>query len=262
MNYKLNISNSTFKSNRAYNYGGNIYAEITNGDLIIDRCIFYNNSVSPEENTYGGAAIYTMAATNLYVSNSNFTSNYALRSEGGAVRHSGYANFENCIFDSNMAGDGGAICSGRDTSKCDVNNTIFINNFANRWGGALQEHNAVVNNSVFRNNTANLTNDVKNDEFGAYGGAVCVRESFDAYNALFEENQARRGGAIYFEKRTSIAVVQNCTFTNNSAVQYGGAITTELTGGTVTISDSKFRQNSAPDGGAIFMSTLKGTGTV
>ena len=81
-----------------------------------------------------------------------------------------------------------------------------------------------------------------------YGGAIYNRGNLTVLNCTFTNNTARVGGAIY--SRGNL-VVSNSNFDQNSAY-LGGAIYSHF-GGTLTVTNSKFMNNTATKhGGAIF----------
>ncbi len=119
-----------------------------------------------------------------------------------------------------------------------------------------------------------------------HGGALwCPAASPWILECSFVGNSAEFGGAIYFAGVDSLQYVDYCTFSDNHAADYGGAIYTysarpyvyecEFTGnsaginggaiscktGTVaSIYNSFFTSNTASDGGAIYVGTFFGSG--
>ncbi len=152
---------------------------------------------------------------------------------GGAIANIGYSSkliIQDSLFDGNSldseAGDyyfdilsGAAIYS---DSSLVITNTTFSNNDADTEdystdGGAIAIlSSATISNCSFTNNSAS-----------GYGGAIAIdafnTASIILINNIFDSNNALSGGAIYscLSKLTSIS--EN-SFTNNSAVNYGGAI--------------------------------------
>ena len=143
-------------------------------------------------------------------------------------------------------------------------------------GGALTVYsnstiNLVIENCVFNNNIASdrAIDDRRPPlpQLDGHGGAVFIRlnganESRVLFrNSTFESNLARiQGGAIYVSMSSQAAnsnfVVEDCTFTNNSAqTRAGGALAIVLfnttLNNTFVIRGSTFRGNSAVGGGAV-----------
>ncbi|WP_405307242.1 hypothetical protein [Methanobrevibacter sp.] len=206
------------------------------------------------------------------------------------IIHSKNVHIENCIFEDNHANHGGAvngrydldIASGVIVDNCqfrrntcyyqdleqqssaaalalysrdtEVRNCIFEDNWVKSkiesYGGAIQVgldepgSNAKVINCIFKNNSAIST------ERSSHGGAGCVRDGTVYTKCIFIDNLADEGGALTFHASGEI---NNCTFIDNSANIYGGALSTgwmydymEL-----TVNNCNFDGNEAPNGGAI-----------
>ena len=168
--------------------------------------------------------------------------------------------------------DGGAICCPSNEYKAILNNCSFINNFA-EYGGAISMHGGSleINNCRFINNTAYN-----------YGGAIsCIgTASFNSKlkirNSVFINDSSLNdaGGAIYakftvFNGDNITFISSNATFgsaatllnsysklydlnlLNNMAKYDGGAIYCMY--GNLTVQTSSFINNSANNGGALFM---------
>lgn len=210
--------------------------------------MFKNNRASGTwgRDQYGGA-IYSNG--DLRVSNCNFTKNKA-KTDGGAIYADAKVTATSSIFIINEAAGassqcyaGAIYCTNIDCDKC-----IFDNNHAYDYGGAIYINNkgkSTIKNSKFTNNKA--------DDYN--GGAIYSKKNIEVYNSLFKNNQANnswspstsQGGAIYCGTITC----NNCTFENNKAKKYAGAIyinDKEVS----TIKNSKFINNTSPfNGGAI-----------
>ena len=254
------IKGSLFKNNSAC-YGGAIDS---NGDthavnLKVDSCTFTDNFA------YNGAGI-DMESTVFNVTNSTF--------KGNEVKGTGSSGtFNSC---------GGAIAMGGSETTGVVNNCTFEENFAEYTGGAIviasgipDNAQILINDSVFiRNQVLSTTSRSKN-----LGGAI-RDEHYGTIvaNSTFKENHANyEGGAIYYNNQFSIT--DRCVFEDNSAYYMGGAIfyfnynnkinnsefyrnnVTNGNGGaiafsqttrTLTIDNSKFAENEANSGGAIY----------
>ena len=183
----LKIINTTFDSNRAYNYGGAIAAG-ENSIIEIHDSDFINDTSLKDS----GGAIYFRKA-NVVISNSNFINCYGqfggaicdLDSKttiskskflnnkasyrGGAV-YSLYGTFHmtNCVFRDNFGNNGGAIFIDNSTS-CYVTSSLFINNTANLYGGAIHlilnelsddSGNYYANNKALKGNDLYLTKEI------------------------------------------------------------------------------------------------------
>ena len=177
----------------------------------------------------------------------------------------------NCHFEANI--------NNATTNEHLVNkNFIELNelNLLSIPGGAVSIYSnatlhLVIENCTFSNNKASdrAIDDRRPPllQLDGHGGAVFIRlngtnESSVLFsNSTFESNIARiQGGAIYVSVSSQAAnsnfVVEDCTFTNNSAeTKAGGALAIVLFDATLNntfvIRGSTFRGNSAVGGGAV-----------
>ena len=131
---KLTIGNGNkFINNAAYRQGGAIWAQ---NILIGNNNVFSNNTCNGkgslfDEISFGGA-IYCDGDLDLGSFN-NFTFN-TVEKRGGAIYALSHVNMgNNNLFINNRAEDGGAIFS----STVNAIKTVFINNTASHWGGAI-----------------------------------------------------------------------------------------------------------------------------
>ena len=221
------ISNLKFINGYAVK-GGAILIE--GKDITVSKCIFEENKVS-----YVGGAVAssynTTTPSNALIQDCQFIKNSATISAGALALFGDNSKVINCIFDSNYATNdfgndsyGGAIQIGMDgsQSRCQVIDSTFINNWA-------------FSNSLFH----------------SHGGAGCVRNGVEYTGCKFINNSAGEGGALTFH---ASGVIDNCIFINNTARDYGGALSTGFlyTGAMkLRILNSDFDGNSAPYGGAI-----------
>ncbi len=240
----FNIHSGVFEGNESAR-GGFIY---NNRALRIHSGQFIGNHAT----TYGGA-IYLAGSqfSQLYAGNSEtsgksdtilFKDNTS-ESNAGALYCASMAVavlYGDITFDGNktLAGSGAAICSYGMTS---ADNIVFKNNYAYSMGGAMY--------------VANSNEDM-------------VTRIVTVKNSVFDNNIARRGGAISVyasnEELSEGGIVEiiNCDFTKNKAVNTQDTpVTTNVFGGAVyitrkgslTITDSDFEENEALfEGGAIY----------
>jgi hypothetical protein len=137
-------------------------------------------------------------------------------------------------FHHNAAGDGGAIsatgCSDMRISGC----WMTSNTATSSMGGAVQS----IDSSMIVTNASFLVNNASDSGGGVFslGGSLSVSFS------LFEGNDARRGSgsAIWLASQVTdtdmetdietyrVRVVQNCSFSNNSALNGGGTVYWDL----------------------------------
>ena len=209
--------------------------EIDNTNVLFDRFILTNND--------GGGRALTIQNSHVTITNSDFLGNTCPAS-GGAI----YSNNNNTdvtiikikdsIFKGNNAGSRGGACYFNYVDRLEITGCTFGDkdipsngNSASTDGGAIliQDTDAIISDSFFYNNTITTT--------GAYsGGAI-----FNYYTA------------------TGNMQINNCTFSNNTAKQYGGAIFSNYD---LTIRHSTISNNTAQSGGGIYMNMPGRTCTI
>ena len=202
---------------------------------VIDGCYFgYDYGMD----NCGALCIYSDGVT---VKNSIFETNLA-KNDGGAIYSLGKgttianSTFTNC---SSLTGNGGAIYIYSDYNL--ITNCTFTNCTALDNGGAIYvsgDYN-IINDSKYFNNEA------FNDGGAVYllGTDCCVNNSY------FESNSADEDGGAIYSKGTTGFDIDNCTFVNNSAEVYGGAVALENPS---LVNGSVFENNSALAAGAVF----------
>lgn len=268
-NSNVHIYGGVFENNQAAR-GGVIYSyrivKILGGSFIGNTA------------TVSGGVLYmpNAAPSHTYIGSESddgakvlFQNNSALSSHGGAIYTSplcALVIYGNTTFDSNKTSKSGAAIysSGQLTAR----NTVFSNNIANSYGGAVYAVNANgeyvtryqnFENCTFKNNIASLGGALvvysSNKEFANGAIAIVTDCTFTSNSAASPVSQAATGygGAIYVERKSSLTI-KGSTFTKNTARTEGGAI---YAGGSSSISveDTTFKQNSIHDkgksGGAI-----------
>lgn len=187
----LNVSDSLFLNNYAYNYGGAIACDYIGG-VTVSKSKFYNSrsvndaggsiyvrsstfsgkeiEIVNSSSTFGGAI--TTLSTPVSLSNLNIMNSTA-KYDGGAIYHM-YGTFSlvNSIFNNNSAQNGGALFIDNSTSLF-VKSSTFANNRASNTGGAIYSllnklssplgqnrftsNSAMLNNNYFDTSKLNLT---------------------------------------------------------------------------------------------------------
>ena len=173
-----------------------------------------------------------------------------------AILNNENLTLERVIISSNSNGgssfSNGAIVS---SGPLAIRDSEFISNNSDGYGGAIAFSNGmlIIEDSTFTDNSS-----------ADQGGAIYLYPGSDATisGTTFEANAANGsvgdGGAIGLVSST--LVVNDSTFSQNTADGHGGAISAK-TGSTVTIVDSTIENNTATnDGGAIY--TDDGTITI
>lgn len=187
----VNFVNLTFTGGYATSEPESLIHVTDESIAYVDGCEFYENYAMD------GAALALSRGAKVYVDNSYFHDNIANTSAkvygiGGAiyVHDYSYLQVTNSLFVNNTARDGGAIFLGFG-SEADIINTTFESNKAivttlgDGGGGAIftRSSNINVENSSFIENYAEL-----------YGGAVYIDYGdIEIYKSYFENNKVKRG---------------------------------------------------------------------
>ena len=280
------VDNITFINNTAKRSGGAIYWFGMNGTIINSR--FINNTALGIANAtdsfgnitsggYGGAVMWT--GSNGTIQNSTFDKNKA-EVNGGAIFLQGSKDYSNCEnimirdsrFTDNFAGtNGGAVDFYRGALNGTVSNCSFVDNTANRSGGAIFwfGRNGTIHSSNFTDNRAlgqvEYTDSYGNLTYGGNGGAIMwtgYHGSVD--DCYFETNFAENnGGAVYLQGSDmglcTDTKFDNCTFVDNTAGLDGGAINWYVGARNGTVINSNFINNTAMhSGGAISWNGIGG----
>ena len=227
----------------------------------------------------------------------NLTLQHGLRAGGGAVWLGvGAVNADNVRFDSNAAnmgqffvGTGGAILD--DGGDLTVTNSIFVNNLAFYSGGAVAATTGyffndqflgnqasdggafflgapnstplVIAQSQFKNNLAQPQPALapipgyhpNGDLYG--GGAIHSKGTLSVNTTLFQNNQSvlTKGGGAFWNQGQ--AVMNECVFTQNTAIAQGPVVTSTWGGAIINYGDLQLvrcsiHHNQSDYAGAIF----------
>ena len=144
------ITGSTFSGNSAENSGGAL--RVSNSTVTIDKSVFDGNTAK-----VAGGAIKTDNTSDLTITNSSFTNNVVGEGKtghGGAVFVSGTSqvNVTSSEFTGNKAGHGGAFYIQGQTAT--FTDTVFTNNEAYEYGGALRVNTGDVTFNVTKGDVA------------------------------------------------------------------------------------------------------------
>ncbi|WP_458403787.1 Cna B-type domain-containing protein, partial [Methanobrevibacter sp.] len=247
----VKIHNSRIHHNNAIT-GGGIY--FSGPNTMTYSHIDYNNAQS------GGGIYVGPGADGTYIDHTNFGQNW-IEGFGAAIYWDGPNGIvNNSVFYNNAVSgrysEGGAVIWYGDHGL--INNSKFSYNYAlgnerNAEGGALYAigNDMSVENSLFEDNGADT-----------YGGAIkFTGANSKVYNSIFNRNHAStEGGAIYSSGENFL--VYNSTFNYNYGAYLGGALALEANATidySATIDHSKFVENTANKGGAIYWDALNGT---
>lgn len=179
---------------------------------------------------------------NVCYDNYDSSNGAAVYSSGGNIIINGGTIKDNQLLREGKSGGGIYLENGifTMTSGSFINNNASTTNGNKIYGGALYVDNSAVSirNANFDGNSVSATNTE------CYGGAICIMNS---------------------GTESTPATISDCSFTNNSAYQRGGAIyvTGSEANGSVTIQNCTFNDNSATSptarGGAICFANTSGT---
>lgn len=204
-----------------------------------------------------GGSLYL---SNLKIINANcFKSTYRASYEGGAILNLGSLTINNCVFENNYGGTGGAIGASMGASTSLYGTNTFLNNRVTNDGGAISNNGGstliISGKNTFNENFAN------NRDNDGKGGAI-INSFLNSHaiikgEAIFTNNQAALDGGAIFNHLGIFEIDGITTFTNNRAtgsnrdsVGKGGAIANE--DATFNLNGkSTFTSNHAGRGGAI-----------
>lgn len=209
-----------------------------------------SNSLAVHNVTFMDLSIVNRAKLNLtnvifsYGYGSDFDS-YGNNFGGAISTSSDYpnaaVNINNCTFDNNFAVYGGAIYMG--AGNLEITDSIFINNTAYNFGGAIACENNVkvaISKSKF----------FKSQSLNDAGGAIYIKSSeLTAKDVHIENSSATFGAGI--TTLNSPVNLNSLTLINNTAKYAGGAIYHMY--GSFLLVSSTLNFNSAVDGGALFI---------
>ena len=264
------FENITFENNTDNKNGGALYVTGASTSDTFENVKFVNNTA---KNNDGGAVNFHAKVDGATFINVSFFNNRAEKKIGGAINFdNGLVNsvFNNTCFMDNSAMSGGALGITGTISSLTFENTKFIHNTALiQDGGAINigpyAHSDLANTTFKK---VSFINNVANRD----GGALFVTK--DAKSNAFEDVEfinnvakGRNGGAIRFGANTYQFITQGnsfkmVTFANNTANNNGGAL--YVTGGFLSnvLELIVFENNTAKtmDGGAInFYKTVNDT---
>ena len=268
------VTDSTFTGNNATENGGAINWESSNG-YILNSKFDYNNA-----DLNGGAVFIGGSATEGSIINSSFSYNHANENGGAIDWNSTIGILIGSNFTFNTAKYGGATFRGANATGGYGYNNRYISNYAEINGGAI-DWNATggnITHSYFYNNiagenggavfvgangaTAYITDAVfEENRAGNRGGAIDIFAS-DAHiiGSNFTDNSADYGGAVFAGNNADQSEISDSIFLGNSATYNGGAVDWNASSGIIT--DSRFEQNTADYGGAVFVGTSSNDGYI
>jgi predicted outer membrane repeat protein len=214
-------------------FGPNATADKNGGALFwcgkngtIEDCNFINNKAE-----YGGGIYFNSTATDSKIIHCTFDSNNATKNGGAIDCNATEMTLTHTTFTENTAQYGAALCRE-----------------ANANGGSGYDNTFIANHALIAG--------------AALGWMNSSKISIDTY--FFYDNYAdEMGGAIYVGNGSGECEILNCEFERNyvvNATGHGGAIDWFATKG--TINNTRFTDNWAHEGGAVYIHTSSGNITI
>ncbi|MCP4539683.1 MAG: DUF11 domain-containing protein, partial [Chloroflexi bacterium] len=248
----VTITDSILTNNiAASGKGGAIYASGSDAQVVIESSRVISNrttNTNTSDDSYGGGGIYLYNGAALLATNSVFSNNTSLLSEGGAIYVRGNGgNKSSAVIknselsgnsvtehDYNNRGNGGGIYVDRGTLL--VAGSIISNNLSGRQGGAFYITGDGSNGtSATITNTAVISNNAGLREGGGF--RATGRAFVTVVNSTFSGNNSdEEGGAISVSGNNTVVLITNTTIFNNTsgngaadaAVDVGASGTLEL----------------------------------
>ncbi|KAF0714786.1 Aste57867_3692 [Aphanomyces stellatus] len=269
---RLVVNQSQFEANFARVAGAGIYIRGVGGSSsvedAIEPTILESTVLSHNEASHGGSGTILLSS-NCYkrdagmwltdtvarIRNCSFVGNGHARTEahgGGLVVMSSHVVVQGSTFSANLAQRGAGVV-------VDANSTVAMNkvnltgNVADEAGGGLWVHAA----SVVSLEGCRLQH---NRAIKANGGGLLIQNlaSAELDNSLLVDNAAVSGGAIYQGDGSTMAL-HACMLIRNEAVVHGGGLYSLSPHR--NISQCHFSNNTASQGGAMFLHALFNTTT-
>ena len=233
---KVIVEDSAFIQHRSLK--GVLFLQI-NSSMHIDNSLISQNMAL----ALGYSPITLQDQIQAVIHNTVFSNNSALLGAAMIVKNQCQVTITNCTFSANKANkfvdnEGGAIFVNNSILK--LSQCLFIENEAS-FGGALMlvGSHSDISACSFENNEAQIA-----------GGALVAIEgvTMDMRDTSFVRNKAPYGGALNIQQQTHI-LATNCTFKDNSAQNFAGAVFMKLNV-TFSVQQSAFLDNAADRGGA------------
>ena len=269
VNGNANGKYGTQKYNDEIDYGGAIFWAGKNG-VLNNSAIRYSNA------EYGGGIYFNVTASDCSIINSTFVENIASENGGAIDCNASKMRLYNTTFESNVAKYGAALSREINASGGSGKNNTFLSNHATIAGAALawrKAQNIYIDDYKFIDNTAaysggaiyihegstNCTvaysyfagNNVTSSTEGHGGAIEWYAVTGNIINSTFINNNAYTGGAIYVGSQSGHINITQSGFLRNTAITIGGAI--DLVASSVSVNNTYFRENTAAEGGAIFV---------
>ena len=221
------VKNCSFISNTASFTGGGAYSS-GNTSSLFSNCLFQQNTAQA-----GGAftlSVFSPSVANIQFGDCIFLDNTS--SSGGGAVNNGFSNtngssnliFNSCLFKNNVCHDGSIIGTGGALQMVGVGNSAS----------------SFLQNCLLDGNKALGTADDGGGAIMNYGGTLTVTNS-----TIVNSETARYGGAISNYRSSSISIVKNTIFSNNTAIS-GSPTIYNGNGGVADLTYCLIPENACP----------------
>ncbi len=255
------IENATFVGNSSGNHGGAIHTSVESTGAEDIKLVVRDSSFTDNKADYNGGAVY-LTKTAATFRNVDFSSNHSYatandsdtRYGGGAIYSTGsYSHYVGVRFTGNSSDYAGGAVMFNSSSEALMYNVVAKENTAQNQGGFLYSKSTVtVYDSLLAENTA------------ANGGAMALITPAvtNVYNTEFNANaSSSNGGALYVYTKANETLLHSCSFTENTADNYGGAMYAS-NASIVKALNITATSNSAYRGGFLYETTTDTTVTL
>jgi hypothetical protein len=237
------VTSCTFTDNTATGDGGGMYN--VGGTPTVANSSFTGNRASQN-----GGGMYNYASSLASVTSSSFIGNVTTGSGGGMYNRYSSPTITSCTFSGNGAMLGAGMynstkSSGTPTfpaSSPTVTSSSFIGNVATANGGGM--YNGADSKPTLT--TCSFSSSNATSGGGMYNDAASPTLS----SCSFKENGALYGGGM-FNGSASSPVIDNSSFSSNSAVGYAGGGIVNADGSSPTVTNCTFAGNTAAQGGGM-----------
>ena len=217
---KLNIYAAIIRNNSSSSAGGAMYMpDSTGAFLLIDGS---NKTDTPavifSGNSSGASSGAIYGNNSVIIKNAVFEKNTSTSSGGAIYLAKGKMDIDNVLFDGNTSGKYGGGIALSSGESVEINNVTAINNNSTSYGGFLYNTSANLNlyNSYIYKNHSNG---------GGGGVALDTAAVSNIYKTVFEANTSNKNaGGLFIYTGAYNTCVHTCTFKDNTASAFGGAI--------------------------------------
>lgn len=239
------MANATLTNNIASQNGGGIY--VGSGTFTVNGVATLKGNKATAQN---GGGIYLGGGTFTVSENGSLNLGGSATSDGNSAGvHGGgvYCGAPLTVkgtsnIQYNKAANGGGIYVASGYSASFAKQAYFLNNSASGNGGGL----CVAGGSV------TLADNTLSNNNAAQGGAVYLAQgSVSAKASTIQNNHSSQNGGAYYVSGGSVTITGTAKISSNTAEMKGGALYVD--GGTISLVANTINNNSAAEGGAIYV---------